>query len=166
MFKTCHQPVDLATCKLHLRARTRTHKHTHPPDEIYSYKNIMRTSTFKKNNVPQLGVSELWLVVFHAATSPQAFQCPRTHSGTSATPFTAQRFLPAPRVPSRPLCEEDLNQGKPKQCTMDPPLPPMIQLWREGNMGEEAEHRERGEKKAGGVKDVQAFSLVKRGGAC
>lgn len=45
---------------------------------------------------------------------------------------------------------------------MDAPLPPMIQLWREGNMGEEAEERGR-KKKAGGVKDMQAFSLRKEG---
>lgn len=61
---------------------------------------------------------------------------------TSITPFPAQRCLLAPPLPSHPLCEEDLNQRKPKQCTMDPPLPPMIQLWRERNMGEESDERE------------------------
>ncbi len=61
---------------------------------------------------------------------------------TSTTPFTAQRCLLASPVPSLPLCEEDLNQAKPKQCAMDPPLPPMIQWWRERNMGEEGDERE------------------------
>lgn len=69
---------------------------------------------------------------------------------TSITPFTAQRCLLAPPVPSHSLCEEDLNQWKPKQCTMDPPLPPMIQLWRERNMGEEGDEREKGGRWRGG----------------
>lgn len=113
----------------------------------------MSASTFEKNNLPELGVTELWLVVFHASTSLSPFR-------TSTTPFTTQRFLLASLVPSHPLCEEDLNQGKPKQCTMDPPLPPMIQLWREGNMGEEGNEREREVER---TVDVQAFSLRKEG---
>lgn len=62
---------------------------------------------------------------------------------TSTTPSKAQKVPAASPVPSHLLCEEDLNQWKLQQCTMGPPLPPMIQLWRERNMGEEGDERER-----------------------
>lgn len=61
--------------------------------------------------------------------------CALSSFRTSTTPFTAQRCLLASSVPSHPLCEEDLNQGKPKQCTMDPPPPPMIQLMKREEYG-------------------------------
>lgn len=61
---------------------------------------------------------------------------------TSTAPFTAWRCLLAYPVPSRLLCEEDLNQWKPKQCRTGHRPPLMIQLWRKGNIGEEGDERE------------------------
>lgn len=74
---------------------------------------------------------------------------------TTTTPSKAQRCLRASPIPSHPLCEEDLNPWKPQECTMDSPLPPMIQLWRERNMGEEGDEREG----AGGEEDGGRASI-------
>lgn len=59
----------------------------------------MGTSTLEKNIVPQLGVSELWLVVFHATTSLRSLSVSSAPFRDSTTPFTAQRFPLPPRVP-------------------------------------------------------------------
>lgn len=59
----------------------------------------MGTSTLEKNIIPQLGVSELWLVVFHATTSLRSFSVSSAPFRDSTTPFTAQRFPLPPRVP-------------------------------------------------------------------
>ena len=91
---------------------------------------------------------------------------PSAHSEPQQPPSQPQRCLLASPVPSHPLCEEDLNQGKPKQCTMEPPLPPMIQLWKERGIWVKRVMRAKGAGGGGEGLDVQAFSLrkKKRGG--
>lgn len=89
----------------------------------------MGTSTLEKNIVPQLGVSELWLVAFHATTSLPSLSVSSAPIQTLNNSLHSSKVPAAsPGSPPSPLCEEHLNQGKPKQCTMDPPLPPMIRL--------------------------------------
>lgn len=62
-------------------------------------RNTMENSILEKNIVPQLGVSELWLVAFHAVTSPLSLLVPTAPFRDSTTPFTAQRFPLPPWVP-------------------------------------------------------------------
>lgn len=59
----------------------------------------MGTSTLEKNIVPPLGVSELWLVVFHATPSLRSLSVSSAPFRDSTTPFTAQRFPLPRRVP-------------------------------------------------------------------
>lgn len=62
----------------------------------------MGTSTLEKNIVPQLGVSELWLVAFHATTSlPSLSVSSAPHSDTQQLPSQLKGSRCLPGFPSQ-----------------------------------------------------------------
>lgn len=121
-----------------------THKHTLQYAAIQKkiWSEWREPQPSKRTTCLSLGGSELWLVVFHAAESLRAPRCPHPIENLKIAPHN-------PKVPTgfpSPLPSTLLGGFEPmKAKTMynGPPLPPMIWLWSEWNMGEEGDERER-----------------------
>lgn len=121
----------------------------------------MRTSTFEKNNLPQLGVSELWLVVFHATTSLRASQCPwpiqnlNNSLHSSKVPAGSPGSLPSTLWGGFEPGKAKTMYNGPSSTTHDPVMKRREYGWRGWweRKGREVER----------TVDVQAFSVRKRG---
>ena len=153
----------------HKNAHTLIYTHTHSQKKMWREcrKTIMRTSTFEKNNLPQLGGEWTLACCISCHRVTRASRCPQPIQSLNNS-------LHSPKVPAgfpgslpstlwrgfEPGKGKTMHNG-PSSTTHDPVMN------RERNMGEEGDEREKG-----GRVDVQAFSLRTEGwwqkvrGAC